>query len=95
MRTSDGALMAATALDANAHRHRTMDPTMGTLDDNCRYTKGREAGNPASTTKAYVMRLRAQGKSDKEAMRCLKRQLSNVVFRQLQSDVVLGGRRAA
>lgn len=46
-------------------------------------------------TKAYVTRLRQQGKSDKEAMRCLKRQLSNVVFRQLQLDVVLGARRAA
>lgn len=46
-------------------------------------------------TKAYIMRLRMQGKSDKEAMRCLKRQLSNVVFRQLQSDVVIGDRRAA
>lgn len=46
-------------------------------------------------TKAYVMRLREHGKSDKEAMRCLKRQLSNVVFRQLQSDVLLGDRRAA
>jgi transposase len=38
-------------------------------------------------TKAYVARLRKQGKSDKEAMRCLKRQLSNVVFRQLIVDL--------
>ena len=37
-------------------------------------------------TKTYVGRLRAAGKSDKEAMRCLKRQLSNVVFRQLISE---------
>ena len=37
-------------------------------------------------TKIYMGRLRAAGKSDKEAMRCLKRQLSNVVFRQLISE---------
>ena len=38
-------------------------------------------------TKAYVIRLRTQGKSDKESMRCLKRHLSNVVFRQLALDL--------
>ena len=37
-------------------------------------------------TKVYMERQRAAGKSDKEAMRCLKRQLSNVVFRQLISE---------
>lgn len=34
-----------------------------------------------------IARLRSEGKSDKEAMRCLKRQLSNVVFRQLIADL--------
>jgi transposase len=38
-------------------------------------------------TKIYVARLRSEGKSAKEAMRCLKRQLSNVVFRQLIADL--------
>jgi transposase len=38
-------------------------------------------------TKAYMERLRTEGKSQKEAMRCLKRHLSNVVFRQFVSDV--------
>ena len=38
-------------------------------------------------TKIYVARLRSEGKSDKEAMRCLKRHLSNVVFRQLMADL--------
>jgi transposase len=38
-------------------------------------------------SKAYVARRRLDGKSDKEAMRCLKRHLSNVVFRQLVSDI--------
>jgi transposase len=38
-------------------------------------------------TKAYVARRRLEGKSDKEATRCLKRHLSNVVFRQLVADV--------
>jgi hypothetical protein len=35
-------------------------------------------------------RQRAVGKSHKEAMRCLKRHLSNVVYRHLEAD----GRRA-
>jgi len=38
-------------------------------------------------TKAYMARLHREGKSAKEAMRCLKRQLSNVVFRQLVADL--------
>lgn len=38
-------------------------------------------------TKAYVARRKLEGKSDKEATRCLKRHLSNVVFRQLIADV--------
>jgi transposase len=37
-------------------------------------------------TKAYVERRRAEGKTFKEAMRCLKRHLSNVVYRQMISD---------
>jgi transposase len=42
-------------------------------------------GHPDS--RAYVQRRRQEGKSDKEALRCLKRQLSNVVFRQLVSNM--------
>jgi transposase len=38
-------------------------------------------------TKIYVASLRSEGKSDREAMRCLKRHLSNVVFRQLMADL--------
>jgi transposase len=38
-------------------------------------------------TKAYLARLRTEGKSNKEAMRCLKKHLSNVVFRQLVADL--------
>jgi len=38
-------------------------------------------------TKTYVARRQMEGKSDKEAVRCLKRHLSNVVFRQLVADV--------
>jgi transposase len=36
---------------------------------------------------AYMTRQREAGKSHKEAMRCLKRHLSNVVYRHLQADV--------
>ena len=35
---------------------------------------------------AYMARQREAGKSHKEAMRCLKRHLSNVVYRHLQAD---------
>jgi transposase len=38
-------------------------------------------------TRAYVARRQMEGKSDKEALRCLKRHLSNVVFRQLVVDL--------
>jgi transposase len=38
-------------------------------------------------TKAYVARRQMEGKSDKESVRCLKRQLSNVVFKQLVTDL--------
>ena len=37
--------------------------------------------------RAYYLRKRTQGKSHKEAMRCLKRRLSDVVHRQLRHDV--------
>lgn len=36
--------------------------------------------------RAYFLRKRAEGKSKKEAMRCLKRRLSDVVYRQLIHD---------
>jgi transposase len=43
---------------------------------------------------AYMARQREAGKSHKEAMRCLKRQLSNVVYRHLLADA-RGGALAA
>lgn len=36
--------------------------------------------------KAYIERCRAAGKTHREAMRCLKRHLSNVVYRQIMAD---------
>ena len=36
--------------------------------------------------KTYMARQRKAGKSHKEAMRCLKRHLSNVVYRHLVTD---------
>ena len=35
----------------------------------------------------YLARKRAEGKSWKEAMRCLKRQLANIVYRQMLADL--------
>jgi transposase len=37
-------------------------------------------------TRAYLARRRAEGKTKREALRCLKRQLSNVVYRVLERD---------
>lgn len=39
-----------------------------------------------TTGRAYYQRKRAAGKSHKEALRCLKRRLSDVVYRQLVTD---------
>lgn len=36
--------------------------------------------------RAYLQRRRTEGKTQREAIRCLKRQLSNVVYRQLVAD---------
>jgi hypothetical protein len=36
--------------------------------------------------RAYYSRKRTEGKSHKEAMRCLKRRLSDVVYQQLRHD---------
>ena len=36
--------------------------------------------------RAYYLRKQAEGKSRKEAMRCLKRRISDAVYRQLRAD---------
>ncbi len=54
-----------------------------------------------TTGRAYYQRKRADGKSHKEALRCLKRRLSDVVYRQLVLDATavmaasLGGQQGA
>jgi hypothetical protein len=40
--------------------------------------------------RSYYRRKRSAGKSHKEALRCLKRRLSDVVYRQLVHDLVIG-----
>lgn len=40
-------------------------------------------------SRAYYLRKRAAGKSSKEALRCVKRRLSDVIFRQLRLDAGL------
>lgn len=42
--------------------------------------------NPTSAGRNYYERKLADGKTRKEALRCLKRRLSDVVFRQLVID---------
>jgi transposase len=38
-------------------------------------------------TKSYIARRQMEGKSKKEAIRCLKRHLSNLVYRQMEVDL--------
>jgi hypothetical protein len=40
----------------------------------------------APEAKEYLARQKGAGKSPKESMRCLKRHLSNVVYRRLVAD---------
>jgi transposase len=42
--------------------------------------------NPGSAGRAYYERKRLEGKTPKEALRCLKRRLSDIVYRQLILD---------
>ncbi len=42
--------------------------------------------NPNSEGRAYYERKRTEGKTTKEALRCLKRRLSDVFYRQLVAD---------
>jgi transposase len=42
--------------------------------------------NPKSEGRAYYERKRTEGKTAKEALRCLKRRLSDVIYRQLVAD---------
>jgi transposase len=45
-----------------------------------------QARMPSSAGYAYMQRRRAEGKSYREALRCLKRHLARVVYRQLVAD---------
>jgi transposase len=40
--------------------------------------------------RAYYQRKRAEGKSGREAIRCLKRRLSDVVYKTLHEDLAAG-----
>ena len=42
--------------------------------------------NPGSAGRIYYERKRAEGKTGKEAIRCLKRRLSDVIYRQMTAD---------
>jgi transposase len=43
-----------------------------------------------SETRAYFARQRMRGKTSKDAMRCLKRQLANLVYRRMMVDLAAG-----
>lgn len=46
-------------------------------------------------TKAYLERVRARGKTKKEAFRCLKRHISNLIYRELTGGGPLDGKNGA
>ena len=45
--------------------------------------------------RAYYLRKRAEGKTGREALRCLKRRLSDVVYKTLHEDLAAGRAPAA
>ena len=47
--------------------------------------------NPVTEGRIYFERKVAEGKTKKEALRSLKRQISNAVYRQLLLDAAIGG----
>lgn len=51
--------------------------------------------NPASEGRAYYGRKIAPGKAPNSALRCLKRRLSDIVYRTLLNDLVSVGNAAA
>lgn len=40
--------------------------------------------------RAYYQRKRAEGKTSREALRCLKRRLSDLIYRSLRADQAAG-----
>jgi transposase len=71
-----------------ANSNATASPGQATAASTTPYTwpAVTQLRNPTSTGRDYDERKLAAAKTRKEALRCLKRRLSNVVFRQLVID---------
>ena len=63
-------------LNPNGNRQLNHAIHIAALGQICHDTPGR----------AYYLAKQAEGKSRKEAMRCLKRRISDAVYRQLRAD---------
>lgn len=91
-RSADAFAMAAgvapiPASSGKTQRHRLNRG--GNRQLNCTlYTMAFVQGRCDERARAYLARKQAEGKSWKEAMRCLKRHLARVVYRQMLADAV-------
>jgi transposase len=54
----------------------------------CRHVMAITQVRQHTPSRAYYLRKRAEGKSHNEAMRCLKRRLSDLVYRRLIHDAI-------
>lgn len=83
------ARLAGTApLEASSgatHRHR-LDRRGNRQLNRCLHIVALNQARRTERARVYLQRKRQEGKTHKEAMRCLKRQLSNIVFRALADD---------
>jgi transposase len=78
---SGAAPLEASSGEVRRHRlNRTGDRQLNRALHIAALTQARICGSPGH---AYVQRKRAEGKSSREALRCLKRRLSDVVYRRL------------
>jgi transposase len=67
-------------------RHRLSRSRNGRINDALHMMAVTQIRNRGSDGRAYYERKRLEGKTPKEALRCLKRRLSDVIYRQLLAD---------
>jgi transposase len=89
-RTTSRATTAPRPIDASSgeqQRHRLSRAGNRRINHALHMAAVTQLRNPTSAGRAYYERKLAGGKTRKEALRCLKRRLSDVVFRQLVIDL--------
>jgi transposase len=66
--------------------YATDSPAPATANSTSAYMSWHSPDSTGHPGRAYYLRKRTEGTRHKEAMRCLKRRLSDVVYRQLRRD---------